>query len=54
MPLSTNLSALLACPDERTADLMKKMTLKEKIVQTYAPYSVFDAEEFHETSVGML
>ena len=51
----TQLSArLLACADERTADLLDKMTLEEKIVQTYAPYSVFDVEKFHATSIGML
>ena len=45
---------MLGHADERAADLLKKMTLREKLVQTYAPYSIFDMEEFKDTSVGML
>ena len=39
---------------QRVADLMGRMTLQEKLVQTYAPYSKFDPEKFAATSIGML
>ena len=39
---------------DRVADLLSKMTLQEKIVQTYAPYGAFDVEAFGATSVGMM
>jgi beta-glucosidase-like glycosyl hydrolase len=39
---------------ERVEDLLSKMTLTEKIVQTYAPYGAFDVESFGATSVGMM
>jgi beta-glucosidase len=39
---------------QRVEDLLSKMTLTEKIVQTYAPYGAFDVEAFGSTSVGMM
>ena len=38
--------------EERVSDLMKRMTLEEKIAQTYAPYSGFDKKRFGSTSIG--
>ena len=38
----------------RAADLLAKMTLAEKVAQTYAPYSRFNATAFSDTSIGML
>ena len=38
--------------EERVSDLMKRMTLEEKVAQTYAPYSGFDKKRFGSTSIG--
>ena len=38
--------------EERVGDLMKRMTLEEKIAQTYTPYSGFDKKRFGSTSIG--
>eukprot|EP01047_Picozoa_sp_COSAG01_P006718 COSAG01_NODE_246_length_20450_cov_195.166822_31_plen_102_part_00 len=40
--------------EQRVADLMARMTVQEKVTQTYAPYSKFDLERFAAVCIGVL